>query len=303
MRTSTLIVTALITFALALPLHAREIKVVTSFSILADIVLQVGGEHVTVSSIIGPDEDAHGFQARPSHAREVQSADLVVANGLGFDNWLERLSASVGQNRLLIASTGVEAMEESAHHHHHHGHDHGPHDPHAWQDVANVRIYTRNIAAALVEIAPQHTEAFTANASRYDAELAELDDAIRSALAAVPADRRKIVTSHDAFGYFGRAYGITVLAAAGISYESEPSAASIARLIRQLRREQAPVVFVENISDPRMIERIARESGATMGGRLYSDALSAENMNASTYVGMMRLNLQTLLEGLMPSSN
>ncbi len=297
MRLLSIPLAVLLAVLLAMPAQADTIKVTTSFSILADLVRQVGKEHVEVSSIIGPDEDAHGFQARPSHARHLLAADLVVANGLGFDNWIERLSASVGQTRLLIASDGVKALEDTGHAHHH-GHDHGPLDPHAWQDVSNVRLYVRNIANALAASAPELADQFEANAAAYDSELAALDADIRNALSGIPAERRKFVTSHDAFGYFGKAYGITVLAAAGISYESEPSAAGIARLIRQLRREQAPVVFVENIGDPRMIERIARESGSSMGGRLYSDALSASEGDAPTYMDMMRRNLATLMLGL-----
>jgi zinc/manganese transport system substrate-binding protein len=286
--------------ATALSARAEALTVVTSFSILGDLVRQIGGDDLRVISLIGPDEDTHGYQPRPSDSRVIGQAGLVVANGLGFDTWLERLASSTGQSgRVVIVSEGIDAIADSGGQAHH-GHDHGPGDPHAWQDVANARLYARNIARALAEADPSRADIYLRRAEAYDQALAALDAEIRSTLSVVPASRRKLVTSHDAFAYFGKAYGIVVIAAAGISYESEPSAAGIARLIRQLRREQAPVVFVENISDPRLIERIAREGGARLGGQLYSDALSGPDGPAGTYIDMMRFNLAQLMEGLMP---
>lgn len=282
--------------------RAEPLPVVASFSLLADIVSHVGGDDVAVTTLIGPDEDAHGYQPRPSDARLLGQARLVFSNGLGFDAWIERLAASAGQTRLVTASDGVDTLENASGHDdshgHQHGHDHGGLDPHAWQNVGNVRIYARNIAAALAAADPDKAEAYRLRAEAYDQTLVELDAEIRSALSTLPLSRRKLVTSHDAFAYFGKAYGVTVIAAAGISYESEPSAAGIARLIRQLRRENVPVIFVENISDPRLVERIARESGAKLGGKLYSDALSAEDGPAPTYVAMMRHNLGQIMAGL-----
>lgn len=284
------------------PAEARDepLPIVASFSILADMARQIGGDDVSVTSLIGPDEDAHGYQPRPSDARLLGQATLVIANGLGFDTWIERLAASAGQTRIVVASEGVTTLESAAGHddHDHHGHDHGAIDPHAWQNVGHARIYARNIAAALQIADPDRAEAYRQRADDYDRALAELDAEIRSTLAQLPATRRKLVTSHDAFAYFGQAYDISVIAAAGISYESEPSAAGIARLIRQLRRENVPVIFVENISDPRLVERIARESGAQLGGKLYSDALSGPDGSAPTYVEMMRANLEQLITGL-----
>lgn len=286
---------------LSLPLQAAPLQVVTSFSILADIAQQIGGEKVEVTSIIAPDEDAHGFQPRPSDARLLRQADLVIANGLGFDTWIERLARSSGHTRdIVIASEGIDALEDSGHHghHHDHAHDHGPLDPHAWQDVANVRIYARNIAEALQQADPAGAQHYREGLARYDASLTALDAEIRSTLSLLPLGQRKLVTSHDAFGYFGKAYGLRVIAAAGISYDSQPSAAGIARLIRQLRRENVPVVFVENIADPRLIQRIAREGGARIGGILHSDALSGPDGGAETYIDMMRSNLAAIMDGL-----
>ncbi len=289
--------------AVATPGTAAEpIPVVASFSILADFARNVGGERVVVTALIGPDTDAHGYQPRPSDARLVRDARLVLANGLGFDPWIERLVQSSGaHDKLVVATEGIDALKNAgAHHAHGHDHDHahGPLDPHAWQDVTNAHLYVRNIAAALVRIDPEGASIYADNAARYAERLRRLDEEIRSTLSTLPISRRKLVTSHDAFGYFGKAYGIRVLPAAGVSYESEPSAAGIARLIRQLRREDVPVVFVENISDPRLIERIAREGGARIGGKLYSDALSGSDGPAATYLDMMRTNLDTLMTGL-----
>jgi len=301
---SQLIKTALLglTFMFAIggtSLRAAQIEVVTSFSILADVARQVGGAHTEVTSLIGPNEDAHGYQPKPSDARLLGRADLVIANGLGFDPWIERLAQSAGHTTpIVIASEGIDTLDEAGGHAHH-GHDHGPTDPHAWQDVSNVRHYARNIAHALERVDPANAHAYRENLATYESALLVLDAEIRSTMSVLPVSRRKLVTSHDAFGYFGRAYGISVIGAAGISDQSEPSAAGIARLIRQLRREKIPVVFIENINDPRLIERIAHEGGARLGGQLYSDALSEPDGSAPTYIEMMRHNLATLMAGLM----
>lgn len=279
---------------------AADIKVVASFSILANLVEQIGGEHVEVASLVKPDEDAHGYQARPSDSRLLRDAHLIVANGLGFDPWIERLAAAASkQDKLLIVSKGIAPLESGHDHHQDHaGHAHGELDPHAWQDVAKVRIYAANIATALAAVDPANAAAYQTNHANFDRQLAELDDEIRAAMAALPENQRTIVTSHDAFTYFGQAYGIRLLAASGVSAKAEPSAAGIARLIRQIRREKAVAAFLENVSDPRVIERISQESGARVGGTLYSDALSAEDGPAPTYIRMMRHNLATLIAAM-----
>lgn len=284
---------------LAQPLFAAELRVVTSFSILADFVRQIGGERVEVVALVDADGDAHAWQPRPSDARAVRSADLIIANGLGFDAWLERLAESSGARRPVIASHGVGTLEHDGGHDHH-GHDHGALDPHAWQDVGNARVYAANIAAALVATDPPGEPVYRERLAHFDAELAALDAEIRKRLTEVPESARKVVTSHDAFGYFGAAYGLRFVAAAGVGSQSEVSAAAMARLIRQLRRERTPVVFLENVNDPRLIERIGAEAGARVGGTLYSDALSGPDGPAPTYVAMMRHNLETLLAGLLP---
>ena len=287
------------------PARAAGIEVVASFSILGDLVHQVGGERVSVHTLVGPDQNAHVFEPRPSDARRTRSARLVVVNGLGFDDWLPRLARASGyKGTIAVASAGIHPLEMNRDHtgHDEHGpHEHPPHgriDPHAWQDVANVRVYVENIAAALTEADPAGAESYRANAARYRAELDALDADIRAAIAHLPRERRRTVSSHDAFAYFSHAYGLAFLAPVGVAGDSEPGARGVARLIAQLRREKAPAVFLENISDSRLIERIRSESGATVGGTLYSDALSASGGPAPDYLAMMRHNLATLMAAL-----
>ena len=289
--------------------HAQPLEVTTSFSILGDLVGQVGGERVKVRTLVGADEDAHAFQPRPSDARNVGGAALVVVNGLGFDDWMVRLARSGGyKGEVVVASAGIDTLAMTTDDHgHDHGHDHGDEDdkanakavdPHAWQDVGNVRRYVANIADALAKADPDGATAYRANAERYDGELKALDTEIRAAFAALPAARRKVVSSHDAFGYFGRAYGIRFLSPVGVSNNAEPTAQGVARLIRQLKAEKVPAVFIENVADSRLIERIRSESGAQIGGTLYSDALSKADGPAPSYVQMMRTNLDALRQAL-----
>ena len=289
--------------------HAQPLEVTTSFSILGDLVGQVGGERVKVRTLVGADEDAHAFQPRPSDARNVGGAALVVVNGLGFDDWMVRLARSGGyKGEVVVASAGIDTLAMTTDDHgHDHGHDHGDEDdkanakavdPHAWQDVGNVRRYVANIADALAKADPAGASAYRANAERYDGELKALDAEIRAAFAALPTERRKVVSSHDAFGYFGRAYGIRFLSPVGVSNNAEPTAQGVARLIRQLKAEKVPAVFIENVADPRLIERIRSESGAQIGGTLYSDALSKAGGPAPNYVQMMRANLDALRQAM-----
>ena len=277
------------------------LEVTASFSILGDLVRQVGGDKVRVRTLVGPDEDAHAFQPRPSDARDIGASALVVVNGLGFDDWMTRLARSGGyKGDVVVASKGVKTLEMDGHGHDHaHDHKHGhAADPHAWQDVGNAQQYVANITAALVAADPANAETYRHNAERYGGELKALDAEIRSAFAALPAERRKVVSSHDAFAYFGEAYGIRFLSPVGVSNNAEPTAKGVARLIGQLKKEKIPAVFIENVADPRLIERIRAESGTRVGGTLYSDALSASGGPAPDYLSMMRANFRALHEAL-----
>ncbi len=289
---------------------AGKLPVVASFSILADLVRQVGGGRVEVAALVGPGGDAHVFSPAPADAKRVAAARLIVTNGLALEGWLPRLiSASGAKAPVIVASQGVNAAHldenDPGHVHdaapaHDHGHNHGGLDPHAWQDVANVKTYVRNIRDGLIAVDPAGREVYENNAAAYLARLDELDADIRRRMAAIPADRRRIITTHDAFGYFGRAYGLGLIAPQGLSTDTEASAADVARVVRQIRAEKAPAVFLENIADPRLMERIARETGVRIGGQLYTDSLSPPTGPAASYIDMMRSNVATLEKALAP---
>ncbi|WP_416357427.1 metal ABC transporter substrate-binding protein [Aureimonas phyllosphaerae] len=291
--------------------HAQEpLPVVASFSILGDMTSRIGGDHVAVTTLVGPGGDAHVFEPTPADARALGRAKLLVTNGLQFEGWLPRLVATSGfTGETAVAATGVTPIafseeEHEGHHDHDHdhaGHDHGPNDPHAWQDLANGQIYARNIVEALKAADPANAGDYEANGATYIAEMKALDTQIRAELDDVPAEARKVVTSHDAFGYFGKAYGIAFIAPNGVSTEAEASAADVARIIDQIRDEKIRAVFVETISDPRLVERIAAETGAEIGGSLFSDSLSAPDGPAPTYLDMFRHNAGELAKALKTS--
>lgn len=268
-------------------------RVLTTFSILADMTRQLAGEHIELINLVGPDEDAHVFQPRPADALALRQADLIIANGLGFEPWLERLLASSESSaRRLDASRGVLPiwLEEQGQ---------PVADPHAWQSLSNAELYVRNISQALIALDPAHQADYQA---RRDAYLKELHALLREAnqrMAGLPLSQRKVLTSHDAFAYLGQAWQLQFIAPQGLSTQAEPSAGEVAQLIRQLRAEGIRAVFVENIRDPRLIHQIASEAGAQVGGTLYSDALASEGP-ASTYLGMFKHNLDTLLAALKP---
>jgi zinc/manganese transport system substrate-binding protein len=299
---------ALLGLVLAAPvLHraaaAAPLPVVASFSILGDLLGRVGGERVAVRTIAGPDVDAHAFQPRPSDAEAIRRARLVVRNGLGFDAWLDRLTAAAGYSGPLItAAEGVTPRRlEEAGHGHSHGHSHGDQDgsdPHAWQDLRNGQQYARAIAAGLAAADPDGAEAYRRNAEALVAELATLDGWVRAQIGSVAEERRQVVTSHDAFGYFGAAYGVRFRAPQGISTESEPSAAQVAALIRLLKRERITAVFLENMANPATLRRLAAEAGVKVQGQLYADALSAAGGPAPSYVAMFRHNVGLLVPAM-----
>ena len=276
------------------------LPVVASFSILGDLVQQVGGERVQLTQLIGPDSDAHVFQPRPAHARLVGQARLVFSNGLGFEGWMPRLLRSANfRGQHVVLSRGIEPLRNPGHGHRHahghgHGHDHGEHDPHAWQNVAHVRVYVRNIADALCAADAAGCDFYRQRAQAYDAVLAQLDAEIRAAWAPIEVAQRRVIVAHDAFAYYGQAYNVRFMAARGVIADSEPTARGIARLVQQIREERIRALFVENVTDPRLIEQIGRETGLRPAGRLYSDALSAPGGTAPTYVEMLRHNTQAL---------
>ena len=287
--------------AFALPGQAfAAVDVVASFSILGDITQRVGGERIKVHTLVGRNADAHVYQPTLTDAKTLAKARLVVVNGLGFEGWIDRLIKSSGyRDSVTTASSGIRTLArgESGDEHDHHDHA-GPSDPHAWQDLANAARYVDNIRNALIDIDPEGKSNYQANADQFRQEIAALDAEVRQNFKKIPKDRLKVVTTHDAFGYFGQAYGIAFIAPVGVNTDAEPSAADIGRIIKQIRREKIPAVFMESISDSRLLERIRQESGARIGGTLYSDALSKTDGPAATYLEMMRHNARTLVEAL-----
>jgi len=269
-----------------------KLPVVATFSILADLARDVGGDRVEVISLVGPNGDPHVYQPSPEDAKNLNAARLILVNGLGLEGWLDRLiKASGAKAPIIVATKGIapRKMEEDG--------KIGL-DPHAWQSIPNAEIYVANIRDALIAVDPAGADAYRANAAACLATLADLDKEVRAALAKIPAQRREIITTHDAFGYFGEAYDFKFIAPEGVSTESEASARDVAKIIRQIKAEKIPAVFLENVTDPRMAKRIAEESGATIGGALYSDALSPPDGPAPTYVDMMRNNIKQLTAAL-----
>ncbi len=268
---------------------------VASTSILADLVKEVGGDRLDVTSLVGPGADSHVFQPSPADARRVAQAQALFINGLGLEGWLTRLvQASGGKARVVTVSKGVKPLRTAADGHMH-AHDV---DPHAWQDVANTKIYVANIRDALTASDPAGGAEYAQRASKYLKALDTLDAEIRTGVAAIPAERRRIITSHDAFGYFAKAYGLQFIAPQGVSTESEASSRDVARIIRQIKAEKIPAIFLENISDPRLMNQIARETGAKVGARVFSDSLSDKDGPAPTYIAMMRHNLGAFVQAL-----
>jgi zinc/manganese transport system substrate-binding protein len=326
--------TALAAFSLSFPLASwaeEPLPVVATFSILGDMVERIGGEHIALTTLVGPDGDAHVYQPTPKVARSVAEADVLFLNGLEFEGWLERLAeaASFG-GAMVVATKGVvpiafddhddhddhadhddhddhekhddhddhDEHDEHDDHDDHAGHDHGAFDPHAWQSLENAVIYANNIAAGLAQADPENAGDYYANRAAFITEVETLRADIGAMMKSLPADKRTVVTPHDAFGYFAATYDLTFVAPQGMSTDSEVSAADVAALITQIREESISAVFIESITDNRMMQQIANETGATIGGTLYSDALSAQSGPASTYLDMMRHNATTLFDAL-----
>jgi zinc/manganese transport system substrate-binding protein len=278
---------------------AEPIKVVASFSIISDFAREVGGDRIALTTLVGPGGDAHVYEPKPADVAAMTEAQVVLVNGLHFEGFLERLVETSDTKAEVVELTkGVKALPVAEEHHegeaaHEEGHDHGAVDPHAFQSIANAQIYVANVAAAFCAADPTGCDVYKRNALAYDTKLEALDADVTAAIAAIPADKRIIITSHDAFGYFEHAYGIRFLAPEGVSTDAEASAADVAALIKQVREDKAAAIFVENVSDPRLVEQIARETGLKVGGTLYSDALS-EGAPAATYIDMMRHNVEII---------
>jgi zinc/manganese transport system substrate-binding protein len=289
MRRLQLWLTCLALFAAGYPARAQErLNVVASFSILGDLARNVGGDRISVTTLVGPDGDVHVYTPAPADAKKIADAKLVLINGLGLEGWLPRLVQSSGSKAAIVAATSGIAPRKLG----------SDADPHAWQSVVNAKLYVANIRDALGTADPANAGVYRANADLYLAKLDGLDREVREAVAQIPQARRKVISTHKAFGYFADAYGIEFIAPLGVSTESEASARDIAGIITQVGSGKIPAVFLENISDPRLIRRISAETGARIGGTLYSDSLTGEKGDAPTYIDMVRHNIKALTSAL-----
>jgi zinc/manganese transport system substrate-binding protein len=271
---------------------ADKLKVAASFSVLGDMVKQVGGDRVDVVTFVGPNGDAHVYEPTPGDIKELTASKLLFVNGLGLEGWMERLEKSSGfKGTVVVATKGIKPRQMVED-------EKKITDPHAWQSLANGKIYAANIRDALVAADPEGKATYEANAAKFLDAIAAEDIQVKAAVAKLPVERRKIITTHDAFGYFGAAYGMEFIAPEGVSTESEASAQDVAKIITQIRKDHIPAVFLENVTDSRLLDQIARETGAKVGGTLYSDALSDPSGPAGTYLEMFRHNIGTLTAAL-----
>jgi zinc/manganese transport system substrate-binding protein len=263
---------------------SRPLKIVASFSILADMTQAIAGDAAEVTALVGPDADAHVFEPSPANARQIANADLIILNGLHFEGWIDRLIvASAYRGPVVVATKGITPRLLD-----------GAPDPHAWQSLSNAKWYIENIRQGLVLAAPENSATINLRAAAYQLRIDTLEKEVRAQIDLIPPDARRVITSHDAFGYFGASYGVEFLSPQGWSTDSEASAADVAHIIRQIRALHVHALFIENITDPRLIERIATEARVAVGGTLYSDALSPPGTAADTYLKLFSHNTSTL---------
>ncbi len=284
-----LAVAALFASPLAL---AKTVEAVASFTVLADIVKEVGGDHVQVKSLVGPNGDPHTFEPTPQDSQSLAKADVVFVSGLGMEGWMDRLiSASGYKGKVIVSSTGVSThqMEEDGA---------TVTDPHAWNSIYNGTIYATNVMNALIAADPEDAAYFRQQGSAYISQLNKLDQWAQKTFAAIPQQKRKVLTSHDAFGYFGQRYGVKFLAPVGLSTEAEASASDVAALIKQIKAEKIHTYFIENQTDPRLVKQIATETGAKSGGELYPEALSEKDGPAATYVAAFKHNVEAISQSM-----
>ena len=268
----------------SMSIASAKIKVVSTFSILGDMVQNIGGNNIELTTLVGANGDGHVYEPTPADAKSVAAADVVFVNGLGFEGWIDRLVKASGyKGKVIIATEGIKELKFE-----------GELDPHAWQDLSNGRIYIKNIKNALTDVDPKNSNLYKKNFIAYDKILESMDKSTKDKFADIPKKNRKVITSHDAFLYFGRAYGIDFRSPVGVTTESEPSAGELAELITEMRKDNIKALFAENITDPRLIKQLAKEVNAQIGGTLYSDALSDNSEPANTYINMFKYNVNEL---------
>ena len=270
------------------PIFAQDgqFKIVTSFTILEDLVLELGGDRVSVTNLVPRSSDAHIYSPKPSDAVAISNADLIIFNGLGFEGWIFRLiKDSDKEKNYLISSDGINSLNRF-----------NEIDPHAWQSFKNIRIYIDNISEELINLMPEHEQYFALRRNNYLKKLFELEMNLSNQLSNIPIKKRIVITSHDAFGYLGREFNIQFLAPLGLSLDAEASAEDVAKIINQIKEKKVTALFMENINNPKLLKAISKESGVPVGGKLYSDALSEIGGPAGTYIDMMRHNVKSLIE-------
>ena len=270
------------------PIFAKDgqSKIVTSFTILEDLVLELGGDRVSVTNLVPRNSDAHIYSPKPSDAVAISNADLIIFNGLGFEGWIFRLiKDSDKEKNYLISSDGINSLNRF-----------NEIDPHAWQSFKNIRIYIDNISGELINLMPEHEKYFALRRNNYLKKLFELEMNLSNQLSNIPIKKRIVITSHDAFGYLGREFNIEFLAPLGLSLDAEASAEDVAKIINQIKEKKVTALFLENINNPKLLKAISKESGVPVGGKLYSDALSEIGGPAGTYIDMMRHNVKSLIE-------
>jgi zinc/manganese transport system substrate-binding protein len=274
------------------PAMAKTLDVVASFSVLGDVAREIGGSHISVKNLIGPNGDPHVFDPSPQDAKIVRDADLVFVSGYGLEGWMDRLITASGyKGKPVVASKGVTTIAGDPD-------EHESVDPHVWNNPLNVVVWTRNIEAALSSADPEDAAEFKANAEHYVSELRAEDTHARETINAIPKPDRKILTSHDAFGYFAKAYNVKFLSPLGISTDAEASAGDVARVINQIKKEKVKTYFLEKSNDPRLVEQIAHATGVEPGGILYVEALSEPDGPAPTYLKMFRYNVDKLVDAM-----
>jgi zinc/manganese transport system substrate-binding protein len=282
---------------------ATPVRVVVTHSLLEDFTRAVAGDHAVVTSLVPRGADPHHFEPRPADVRRLARAELIFVNGLGFDAWAERVIASAGATgRTRVLTEGIAPIACTTPGHDHHDHDHGEADPHAWQDPRLVIRYVENIRAALAANTPELAEEFTARAAAYTAELEKLHAWATEEFARVPAERRVLVTSHDALAYLGRAYGLRIAPIRGAGKSREPSARELAELTAYIREQKAPAVFIETTTNPRLAELLARDAGVRVGEPLFTDSLGEPGGPADTYLNLFRTNVRRIVAALAPET-
>jgi zinc/manganese transport system substrate-binding protein len=282
------------------------VKVVATYSILGDLVENVGGEKVELTTLVGPNGDAHTFEPAPSDNAELAEAEVVFENGLGFEPWLGDLYVSSGSEAARVTVTDpieplTVAAEGQGHEEHaHEDEEHGEVDPHVWHDVNNAIVMVKSIRDALSEADPKNAATYKRNAQAYIADLEALDAEVREEVGSIPEEDRVLFTSHDTFGYFADRYGFEVdTALASASTEAgDPSAGQSAELVKKVEGSGVPAIFADNVSDAGVMEGIAAEAGVELAPPLYTDALGEPGSEGGTYVGMVRYNVSTMSEAL-----